>query len=595
MHNPRRLFVSTLAVAAVTPGLACEAYDELPSPPPGLVVQEVPPPAISGGTLLVTKAGLAVMADADRDRVWIVDPAAKKLRAEVLLQEGDEPGRLAEDGDGRVHVALRAGGALVTFDPSSGEILGRRDVCPAPRGLAYDEVRDAIYVACAGGELVTLPAAKGDAVGRLRLDADLRDVVVDGGQLVVSRFRAAEVLVLDAEGAVARRTQPARFVPTLSSGQEFSPTVAWRMVSMPGGGVVLSHQRSMNTQIVLSAPAYYSAAGCDSSIVHAAVTVMRNVTGGPGAGDALPAATVPFAPLPVDIAVSPDGNELALISAGSDQVFISGTGASEDEAGIGDCSVAMQPRGVPGQPVAAAYSASGELLIQTREPAALVLDDGTTVPLPADSRWDTGHDLFHRSPNQFAPTSVACASCHPEGREDGHTWAFDIGMRRTQTVGGGVLGTAPLHWDGDLADVEAMVNEVLVRRMSGEMLGPRKINAFAHWIDALPLVPTSPPADAEAAARGKALFDDAVVGCASCHSGDKLTNHENADVGTGKAFQVPSLVGVAHRGPFMHDGCAPTLRARFEPGACGGGDAHGKTSHLDEGQISDLVAYLDSL
>jgi cytochrome c peroxidase len=58
-------------------------------------------------------------------------------------------------------------------------------------------------------------------------------------------------------------------------------------------------------------------------------------------------------------------------------------------------------------------------------------------------------------------------------------------------------------------------------------------------------------------------------------------------------FKVPSLLGVAVRAPYMHDGCAATLRDRF--GACGGGDLHGKTSTLSETQLSDLIAFLESL
>ena len=44
----------------------------------------------------------------------------------------------------------------------------------------------------------------------------------------------------------------------------------------------------------------------------------------------------------------------------------------------------------------------------------------------------------------------------------------------------------------------------------------------------------------------------------------------------------------------MHDGCAATLRDRFNP-ACGGGDRHGVTSQLSSAQIDDLVAYLQTL
>jgi hypothetical protein len=58
-------------------------------------------------------------------------------------------------------------------------------------------------------------------------------------------------------------------------------------------------------------------------------------------------------------------------------------------------------------------------------------------------------------------------------------------------------------------------------------------------------------------------------------------------------FQVPSLLGIGTRGPFMHDGCAATLRDRFNP-ACGG-DKHGITGQLSPAQIDDLIAYLNTL
>jgi hypothetical protein len=65
------------------------------------------------------------------------------------------------------------------------------------------------------------------------------------------------------------------------------------------------------------------------------------------------------------------------------------------------------------------------------------------------------------------------------------------------------------------------------------------------------------------------------------------------DVGTGEALQVPSLVNIAQRAPFMHTGCANTLRDRFDP-ACGG-SKHGELAGLDAAQIDDLIAYLESL
>jgi hypothetical protein len=44
----------------------------------------------------------------------------------------------------------------------------------------------------------------------------------------------------------------------------------------------------------------------------------------------------------------------------------------------------------------------------------------------------------------------------------------------------------------------------------------------------------------------------------------------------------------------MHDGCDPTLAARFDE-ECGGGERHGRTAHLTSGELDDLIAYLESL
>lgn len=83
------------------------------------------------------------------------------------------------------------------------------------------------------------------------------------------------------------------------------------------------------------------------------------------------------------------------------------------------------------------------------------------------------------------------------------------------------------------------------------------------------------------------------AGCADCHSGDLGTNNLTVDAGTGEPFQVPHLVGVAHRAPFFHDGCARTLRDVLD-----GCDTHEPGAHapssLTDAQKDLLVAYLES-
>ena len=103
----------------------------------------------------------------------------------------------------RVHVALRRGGAVASIDPVGMTILSRTAVCAAPRGVAYDPTADAIYVACASGELVTLPAAGGSATRTVTVAPDLRDAVIVGGTLYVSTLRTADVMQMASDGTVA--------------------------------------------------------------------------------------------------------------------------------------------------------------------------------------------------------------------------------------------------------------------------------------------------------------------------------------------------------------------------------------------------------
>jgi hypothetical protein len=545
-------------------------------------------------------------ADPDRDAVYLVDLAARSLSATVRLQPGDEPGRLAQDAAGRLHVALRRGGAVVAIDPRTGTILGRRAVCAAPRGLAYDAASDLVHVACVGGELVSLPAAGGDAVRALQLPSDLRDVVVVGGELRVSRFRAAELIAVDGQGAVTARVTPPTFRSTeVRGGQAFSAAVAWRAVAMPDGGVAMVHQRGCDDVVQHGGGrgGYGSNnASCDA-ILHSAISLVAvdgTVTNGPALGGL---------PLPVDLAVSPDGAQMAIVSAanaydpGFPTVAVVSTrdvrdGAASGDNGAGRCHVPGRDAcdgctaAVPsafGEAIAVAFAPDGSVMVQTREPAALAIGTGSPIVLATDSRADTGHQVFHAN----AGAGVACASCHAEGLDDGRVWNFAcVGARRTQSLQTGLRGTEPFHWNGDEKDFPTLVHDVFTMRMSGPELTAAESTATLAWIDAQPRVTRAAPTDTAAVARGQALF--AKAGCVGCHTGDHLTNETTVDVGTGGMFQVPSLVGVANHPPYLHDGCAATLADRFNP-ACGGGDRHGLTSGLAPSEIADLVTYLGTL
>jgi cytochrome c553 len=608
-----------------------------------VVTASTPPPPVSGGTLLVLRDGNhAVAADPARDAVYVVDLGARSVLHTISLPAGDEPGRVVEDGAGHVHVALRRGGSVVTIDPLAGSVLARRAACPAPRGVAWDSATNLLWVACATGELVSMPAAGAGAITRTTVERDLRDVVVGGGALSISTFRTAEVLRVSPTGSVTRRDA----LP--SPDTQFTPHVAWRTIAGPSGSVIAVHQASTTQALSTTVQGGYGGGGCGfigppppggggllppgaipppgpspgtsgTSGAGACYTrvdaISRGLTdagpisspdvalGGPCppqtgavmgvltivANDGTVTVNQKFAGvMPVDVAISPDGLHLAAVATGN--AFTTSLPTIFEFDGCGTPQSAPQ---VSGQPTAVAFDPRGNLIVQTREPASLLVyapnaDSGAAITLSSDSRADTGFDIFHTQ----AGGMIACGSCHPEGGDDGHVWLLDGATRRTPSLRGTIAGTAPYHWPGDEQSMDALLTDVYTKRMSGASLDRPQMDAINGWVQNVPAPPSPSWVDSQAAARGKTLFESAAVGCATCHSGPKYTNNQTVDVGTGGKFQVPPLVGVGWRSPLFHDGCATSLGTRF--GACST-PTHGSIGSLSAGDLSDLIAYLETL
>ena len=602
---------------------------------------KVKPVAISGGTLSVLADGsAAIVADPDRDSVSIVDLTSFAVRQTIALQPGDEPGRSTEDSNKRVYVALRGGGAIAVIDAVTGTLLERLAVCKAPRGLAYQPSTSQIHVACSEGKLVSLSAQDRSVVRTLTLDTDLRDMLVRGADLWVTRFKSAELLRVGSAGTLDKRSVIPRSTGQLSQpvkssdsngpeGLDFKqvtvePGTAWRAVGTSNGGAVIVHQQAVIDPIDITAPSTQGSAygggnfDCSGIVKSTVSTIASDGT--------VVSSTIQGAPMPVDVAVSPDQQWIAVAHAGpadfeaprpqlvfpstggdgaSAAVPLGGFAGSISRISMGTLNSAVGCAFSEGfasimEPVTAvAFTPGGKLLAQTREPAHLYVvgdmlsgDPPKIVALPGDSRLDTGHELFHRD----AGGGIACASCHPEGGEDGKTWRFsDTGERRTQALHVGLRDTAPFHWAGDLANVGELMSAVFVGRMGGVRESEERLGALQEWLFSLEAPPAIRDASDEAALRGQALFNSDSVGCATCHSGGKLTNNQTVAIDSvdKEQLQVPSLVAIGYRAPFMHTGCAATLAARFDP-ACGG-DAHGNVVGLDQDQIGDLVAYLESL
>ncbi|HEY4122226.1 MAG TPA: cytochrome C peroxidase, partial [Byssovorax sp.] len=209
-----------------------------------------------------------------------------------------------------------------------------------------------------------------------------------------------------------------------------------------------------------------------------------------------------------------------------------------------------------------------------------------------------GRELFHRTDDRrVSKDGRACASCHPDGREDGITWSTPDGARQTPMLAGRLAGTAPYGWMGKHATLHEHLEQTMKR------LGGTGFEKPADQADLAALVaylgamkpPSRPGAAADAsraslAAEGHALFDDATQGCATCHA-DGGTDHATHDVGTSARIDTPSLAFVAGTAPYFHDGRYATLMELL--------DAHddrmGRTMHLGAAQKLALAAYLETL
>ncbi len=221
---------------------------------------------------------------------------------------------------------------------------------------------------------------------------------------------------------------------------------------------------------------------------------------------------------------------------------------------------------------------------------------------------------------------LSCASCHPDGADDGLTWDFTDrgeGLRDTQALFALPVG-GPFHWSANFDELQDFEGPIRATQggtgfltdeafdATADPLGAPKagasadLDALAAWVAArsehVPRSPWREPDGAwtAAAERGRAIF--LAQGCDGCHAGDALTDAGWSadgspvlhDVGTllpssgaraGGALdglRTPSLRGLFATGPYLHDGRAATIEEALA--------AHGVA--LSEAEVGELARYL---
>jgi hypothetical protein len=243
--------------------------------------------------------------------------------------------------------------------------------------------------------------------------------------------------------------------------------------------------------------------------------------------------------------------------------------------------------------------------------AQLVDDHGAGKPVvahiamsaptqPVNVSLALGRVLFHMvGDERISHDGRACASCHPDGRDDSLTWATPNGPRRSIMLAGRVADTAPFSWSGTEQTLKEHMGITFNRLKGTGDLRSMELDALADYVSSLTPPPAMmPKADLAAkVARGSEIFHSQAAGCSSCHAGNYETDNERHDVQSktvndrSGSFNTPSLKNVGGSGPYFHDGRYKTLRQLLT-------DADrkmGHTAQLNNDDLEALEAYLRTL
>jgi mono/diheme cytochrome c family protein len=209
---------------------------------------------------------------------------------------------------------------------------------------------------------------------------------------------------------------------------------------------------------------------------------------------------------------------------------------------------------------------------------------------PFDEQLAHGAELFHRTGDaRIARSGVACATCHPDGRDDDIVWMAPGGRSRTLLLAGNIADRDRYGWSGEHTTIAARI-AATIERLEGKGLEAAEVEALAVYLRALPppgrLDGTTPEV-----ARGAAIFRSSHAGCTSCHTVERsFTDRQAHDVGSGGVFLTPSLVGVGARRALFHDGRYPDVGALLA-----GAKDMGGSAALDDEERAALGAYLRTL
>ncbi|MBN1147539.1 MAG: beta-propeller fold lactonase family protein [Anaerolineales bacterium] len=603
----------------------------------------------SSAIALTSDGATLVVANPDSNTVTLVDTASQSVIAEVGV--GVDPRTVAiDDSLGRAYVADRGSDQVTVVDLATRAVLDHIPVGYRPYGVVVSPDGGRLYVAEQGSDRLNVidtdslsslfQVSLGDRPSGLALSQD-------GRYLYVTHLLSGQISVLDLDpytvylpllfdlpfddGALAERPaqNEAQLQPSSASHSEYlqfeiplwsDSNLLQSIVLHPDGQkAYIPHTRSNSANKALTF----------DTTVFPLVSLVDLATHEHLVGQQLDLGTLdpPGVGLPFDAALTPDGGELWVVNAASNDVSVLDLGTRQLVAHI---EVGDNPRGIvislDGVEAYVNNTLAGTVsVLDTQLYTQTGVIAVTNIPLPPVLL--RGKQLFHSSDDPRISNAqwIACNTCHYEGEHDGRTWSFGFAGPRNTTSLLGMIETYPLRWSGEWdesADAEFANRKenfgsgLIAGPMNCSLSPPDCVNqppnqgrsydldALASFMDSLqaPLSPSHAHGEPLNAAEqnGQALFLDAALGCLDCHPPPFYTDQLRHDVGThtpderiGPAYDTPSLRGLFDSAPYFHDGSAATLYetlTRSTPG-----DEHNLGGVLSQAQIQDLILYLLAL
>jgi mono/diheme cytochrome c family protein len=608
----------TLALVSDTDGRAVETVDvdgrrELATTP------------IDGrpSQLVVLPDGRVAVANRDRGELELLqagaDPA-KPLQVECAIPTPDEPLALAVTPDGqRVVVASGWGHALSAYRVASFSRDFKVELPRGPRAVVVSDDGRTAFVAHAMGGVVSGVALGGThAVTKLRASSRFTPEIAQARARMVAELR-------DPKQAPVARAELAAF-DRMAGQSRLSACQGYALAkSLDPRGRVLAPEVLVDPGDLSRQPSGY---GNDQSVTerpavavidaHAKRALDESIQGEPRMWFAAQDDTRRECLLPRAAAVDARSRTLLVACVGIDSVVAYDASAPNPiraekrrwRVGAGPSGIAVDEgarravvwsqfdRAIGVIPLAHVDASDKDDDQQPTELASFTLPENPAHRL--STAQQLGRELFYTSGDRrISIDGRACASCHPGGRDDGLVWATPNGPRRSIMLAGRLRGTAPYSWEGNEPDLRRHLSATFIRLHGAGGLDSVELKALVSYIQSLPPPPRLAPAEALTAKlrRGQELFDSASVGCAGCHSGPDFTDGELHDVGSKgrndreRRFNTPSLLSIAGKGPYFHDGRYKTLHQLLIA-------EDGKMGHTKQLSLADLDAletYLRSL